>query len=253
MTQAFNLSQLANNLNSSGQLDATDGLVNAVPVANGGTGASSAAAARTNLSAAIFGANSDITSLSGLTTALSVSQGGTGATTFTSGALLKGSGTGAIAVATAANIVSAIGATAVQNATSASSATSATTATSLTTAGGSAPSYSVRAWAVITIGSNGGAITLASSGNITSVTRSGAAAGGFYVTFTTAMPDANYDVNINAGLALGNTNAPFVQLFANNVVNNYTAPTASGFYFLTGHLGNLNVQDCARICITVLR
>lgn len=52
MTQAYNLSQLANNLNSSGQLDATDGLVNAVPVANGGTGASSAAAARTNLGAA---------------------------------------------------------------------------------------------------------------------------------------------------------------------------------------------------------
>lgn len=52
MTQAFNLSQLANNLNSSGQLDATDGLVNAVPVANGGTGASTAAAARTNLGAA---------------------------------------------------------------------------------------------------------------------------------------------------------------------------------------------------------
>jgi hypothetical protein len=50
MTQAFNLSQLANNLDSSGRLDATDGLVNAVPVANGGTGASSADAARTNLS-----------------------------------------------------------------------------------------------------------------------------------------------------------------------------------------------------------
>ena len=52
MTQAFNLSQLANNLNSSGQLDATDGLVNAVPIANGGTGASTAAAARTNLGVA---------------------------------------------------------------------------------------------------------------------------------------------------------------------------------------------------------
>jgi hypothetical protein len=38
MTQAFNLSQLANNLNTSGQLDATDGLTGAVPVANGGTG-----------------------------------------------------------------------------------------------------------------------------------------------------------------------------------------------------------------------
>jgi hypothetical protein len=41
MTQAFNLSQLANNLNTSGQLDATDGLTGAVPVANGGTGQSS--------------------------------------------------------------------------------------------------------------------------------------------------------------------------------------------------------------------
>ena len=49
MTQAYNLSQLANNLNSAGQLDATDGLVNAVPIANGGTGASTALAARTNL------------------------------------------------------------------------------------------------------------------------------------------------------------------------------------------------------------
>lgn len=49
MTQAYNLSQLANNLNSSGQLDAADGLVNAVPVANGGTGATTPEAARTNL------------------------------------------------------------------------------------------------------------------------------------------------------------------------------------------------------------
>lgn len=49
MTQAFNLSQLANNLNSSGQLDATDGLVNAVPVANGGTGANNQVTARSNL------------------------------------------------------------------------------------------------------------------------------------------------------------------------------------------------------------
>jgi hypothetical protein len=40
MTQAFNLSQLANNLNTSGQLDATDGLSGTLPVANGGTGRS---------------------------------------------------------------------------------------------------------------------------------------------------------------------------------------------------------------------
>ena len=39
MTQAFNLAQLANKVNSSGQLDASTGLANATPVANGGTGA----------------------------------------------------------------------------------------------------------------------------------------------------------------------------------------------------------------------
>ena len=52
MTQAFNLGQLANNLNTLGQLDATDGLVGAVPIANGGTGATSAGTARTNLDVA---------------------------------------------------------------------------------------------------------------------------------------------------------------------------------------------------------
>jgi hypothetical protein len=42
MTQAFNLSQVANNANSSGQINASSGLYNAVPVANGGTGATTA-------------------------------------------------------------------------------------------------------------------------------------------------------------------------------------------------------------------
>ena len=51
-----------------------------VALANGGTGATTEAGARTNLGAAASGANSDITALSGLTTPLSVAQGGTGAT-----------------------------------------------------------------------------------------------------------------------------------------------------------------------------
>lgn len=38
MSNAFNLSQLANHVNSSGALDASAGLINAVPTANGGTG-----------------------------------------------------------------------------------------------------------------------------------------------------------------------------------------------------------------------
>lgn len=49
MTQAFNLSQVANNANSSGQINASAGLYNAVPVANGGTGATTASAGKVNL------------------------------------------------------------------------------------------------------------------------------------------------------------------------------------------------------------
>ena len=49
--------------------------------------------------------------------ALTVAQGGTGATSLTSGAILKGAGTGAISAASASDIVSAIGSTAVAKAT----------------------------------------------------------------------------------------------------------------------------------------
>ena len=52
MTQSYNLSQLANNLNSSGQVLAASGLSGATPLANGGTGATTAAGARTNLDVA---------------------------------------------------------------------------------------------------------------------------------------------------------------------------------------------------------
>lgn len=66
---------------ANGDITSLTGLTTALSIAQGGTGATSASAARTALSAAATGANSDITALSGLTTALSVAQGGTGATT----------------------------------------------------------------------------------------------------------------------------------------------------------------------------
>lgn len=86
MTQAFNLSQLANNLNTAGQLDATDGLVNAVPIANGGTGASIASTARANLGlGTISTQNSNAVSITGGSisgiTDLAIADGGTGAST----------------------------------------------------------------------------------------------------------------------------------------------------------------------------
>lgn len=65
-------------------------LAGTLAVANGGTGATSASTARSNLSAAASGANSDITSLSGLTTALSIAQGGTGSTSAAAALLALG-------------------------------------------------------------------------------------------------------------------------------------------------------------------
>lgn len=92
-------------------------LTGVLPIVNGGTGASiagtaltnlggtatgtalftaaNAGAGRTTLSAAASGANSDITSLSGLTTPLNVAQGGTGLTAAgTSGYVVTSTGTG---------------------------------------------------------------------------------------------------------------------------------------------------------------
>jgi hypothetical protein len=74
-----------------------------LPIANGGTNATTAAGARTNLGAAVSGANSDITSLTGLTTALSVPQGGTGTTSLTQNGVVFGNGTSPL-VATAAGV-----------------------------------------------------------------------------------------------------------------------------------------------------
>ena len=61
----------------------------------------------------------------GTTGTLPVSRGGTGATSITSGALIKGAGTGAFSAASASDIVGQIGSTAVQNATNATNATTA--------------------------------------------------------------------------------------------------------------------------------
>lgn len=56
MTVSFNLSQLANSVNSSGLLSLGTGVTSTLPVANGGTASSTAANARTALSAAGSGA-----------------------------------------------------------------------------------------------------------------------------------------------------------------------------------------------------
>jgi hypothetical protein len=59
------------------------GLTTPLSIAQGGTGANSAAGALRSLGCASNGANGDITSLSGLSTPLSIGQGGTGANSAT--------------------------------------------------------------------------------------------------------------------------------------------------------------------------
>jgi hypothetical protein len=68
----------------------------ALPIANGGTGATTAAGARTSLGVAASGVNGDITQLTALSTALSTSQGGTGLTSFTSGGAIYATSTNAL-------------------------------------------------------------------------------------------------------------------------------------------------------------
>jgi hypothetical protein len=69
----------------------------AIGIAYGGTGATTASAARTNLGAASSGANSDITSLSGLTTPLAENEGGTGYSSYTTGDILYASSSSTLA------------------------------------------------------------------------------------------------------------------------------------------------------------
>lgn len=65
---------------------------------------------------------------------------------------------------------------------------------SLSTASGSAPSYSARAW----VNFNGtGTVAIRASGNVTSITDNGT--GNYTVNFTTAMSDANYSVVCGGG------------------------------------------------------
>lgn len=60
MTQAFNLSQVANNANSTGQINASVGLYNAVPVANGGTGSTTSTNAKIALAVITSSTGSEI-------------------------------------------------------------------------------------------------------------------------------------------------------------------------------------------------
>lgn len=95
-----------------------------------------------------------------LGSALPVASGGTGATSITSGALVKGAGTGAFTPATAAEIVGQIGSTAVTNATNATNATNLTTANFSVVQSGSKLYFKYGATNIASIDSSGNLIML---------------------------------------------------------------------------------------------
>ena len=193
----------------------TADITGTLAVTNGGTGATTASGARTNLGLVIgtdvlspSGSAASLTSFptlnqnttgtaANVTGTVAVVNGGTGATTASGARTNLGLVIGTDVLApngSAASLTSFP--TLNQNttgnaatATSATSATTATTATALSTASGSAPSYSARAW----VNFDGtGTVSIRGSGNVSSITDSGTAL--YTVNFSTAMPDANYSI-----------------------------------------------------------
>jgi hypothetical protein len=80
-----------------GKIGLTTHVTGILPVANGGTGASTTSGLRTAIGAAASGANSDITSLTGLTTPLPPTEGGSGLAAYASGDLLYASAANTLA------------------------------------------------------------------------------------------------------------------------------------------------------------
>jgi hypothetical protein len=109
------------------------------------------------------------------------------------------------------------------------------TATALTTASGSAPSYSARAW----VNFNGtGTVAIRASGNVSSITDNGT--GNYTINFTTAMPDANYCVEISSYFAT-----------AVNSINTVETSTTTSSSFIHGE--NNAVADSSTLCVAIFR
>lgn len=200
-------------------------------VANGGTGSTTAAGARTNLGAAASGANGDITSLSGLTTPLSIAQGGTGANTAAGARTNLGLGSAAVMTGPGGAIIGTTDVQTLTNKTLTGGNTSIDSAP-IATVSGSAPLYHPRAAAYVAGRGTNGACTLNAAFNVASVTRS--ATGVYDVVFTTAAPSGNYVIAMNARIS----GAPLV---ANQLSS--VARSATGFSLIVENSTNGAILD----------
>lgn len=256
MTQSYNLSQLANNLDTAGRLDATDGLVGAVPPANGGTGQASytvgdilyasGATALAKLSdvatgnVLISGGVGAAPSYGkvGLTTHVSgtlpVANGGTGATTLTANGVLIGAGTSAVtsvAPGTSGNVLTSNGTAWVS--TTPITFTGGTTTTGNTIFTISVPSTVKRVTLMLTgvqtaSGNSIPMVRLGSSGGLTTTGYAGQA-GGFAPVGATGVTTSSNGILLQNAYVSGNP------LYGTIVC---TSLGFSNYWLITGNLSN---------------
>ena len=111
------------------------------------------------------------------------------------------------------------------------------------TVSGSAPLYAARAW----VNFNGtGTVAIRASGNVSSITDN--ATGNYRVNFTTAMPDANYSVNVTIGST--STDSQWTTIYIPNTSNG-GAPTTTSCGVNTGFVSGSSQGDLDPVRVNV--
>jgi len=253
-------------------------LANALPVASGGTGLTTATGvlvgAGSSVSAVAAGTNGNLLTSNGTTwTSAAAPSGmvypGSGIANSTGsawGTSYSTTGTGTVvALATSPNFTSPVLGTPTsgnlanctfptlnQN-TTGSAATVTGNATGSTFGfnsgyGSVATAYGCRAW----VNFNGtGTVAIRASGNVTSITDNNT--GDYTVNLTTAMPDINYSVALSGSANYGTDRRPYPALFSEISTSNEVTPTTSAFRvgFSTANGGG--ARDEKYICVSVFR
>jgi len=231
----------------------------ALPVASGGTGATTLTANNVILgngtSAVQFvapGSNGNILTSNGTTWVSSTpSAGGTvtsvSGTGTASGLTLSGTVTTSGSLTLSGTVNSLASGT--YNISISGSAGSATTATKLSTTSGSAPAFGIRAWGTFNgTGSNGSNMSINDSGNVSSVFKNNT--GDYTITFTTSMPTADYAITGTVTGGTGDGSQRTLQVHASTPGGTPTTKSTSQVRIIyNGQGGVLNSQFCSFMVI----